>query len=40
MRLLFKGGPVLKVDDPFFNKYPVLELDTGNKEILIALLGI
>lgn len=34
MKLPFKDSPILKVDDLFFNKYPIPELDTGNEEIL------
>lgn len=32
--LLFKEGPTPRVDDSFFDKYPMPELETGGEEIL------
>lgn len=34
MKLPFKDSPIPKLDDPFFNKYPIPKLDTDNEEIL------
>lgn len=32
--LPFKKGPAPRVDNPFFNKYPMPELEMGEEEIL------
>ncbi|KAI5672181.1 hypothetical protein M9H77_12545 [Catharanthus roseus] len=37
VNLPYKDGPVLNIDDPFFDKYPISELDMGGEEVLFHL---